>query len=134
MKRNYRFGNTASPRITTAEDTAAQPVTQAELETAGQQRLRLKSFSVEEECRALDWWARRLLQAEASAGNEAANRTPERYMQNVKQRVAANETVLAAVVSEWQQAKETATLDEPIWQQPATPQLRIVRHRAAAIA
>ena len=95
-------------------------VTHKELEDAGQQSLRFRPFDIEEERSAVNWWAMRILHAEASTGNPEASRKPEKYIQVLKLRLVGNEDVLLGVVEEWRKAKGDAMLDQPIWKPAAT--------------
>jgi len=116
------------------QNTAERPqtVTQTELEAAGQQRLRFRPFSAEEERSAVDWWASRILDAEISTGNAEASQRPAQYLQTVKSRVRQKEDVLLGVVEEWQKAKATGTLDEPVWSEAIKPpKFRIMAAPAA---
>lgn len=110
------------------------PVTHKELEDAGQQSLRFRPFDIEEERSAVNWWAMRILHAEASTGNPEASRKPEKYIQVLKLRLVGNEDVLFGVVEEWRKAKGDAMLDQPIWKAPARGPTRDIgaRHAAAA--
>jgi hypothetical protein len=95
------------------------PVTHKELEDAGQQSLRFRPFDIEEERSAVNWWAMRILHAEASTGNPEAGRKPEKYLQGLKLKLVGNEDVLLGVVEEWRKAKGDARLDQPIWKPSA---------------
>jgi hypothetical protein len=106
-----RFQKTSEPEL---------PVTHKELEDAGQQSLRFRPFDIEEERSAVNWWAMRILHAEASTGNPEASRKPEKYLQVLKLRLVGNEDVLLGVVEEWRKAKGDAMLDQPIWTPAAT--------------
>ena len=96
---------------------AQSPVTREELEKAGQQRLRYKPFTDEEERGALDWWAMRLLQAETTTGNPEARKNPGKWVAKLKERLSdeSRQDVMAEIVKDWHAAKATGTLDEPIW-------------------
>ena len=63
--------STGSPHALALTDSAPS-ITHEELEEAGQLRLALTSFTADEERRAVNWWAARILQAEAMTGNPEA--------------------------------------------------------------
>ena len=116
--------NTAQHTTCESKNTSFEPppVTQKELEAAGQQCLRFRPYSLQEERSAVDWWAMKILHAEQAAKNPEnpeAKERPGKYVEGLKFRLLNNEAVLLRVVEEWQEAKITATLDEPVWSAPA---------------
>jgi hypothetical protein len=106
-----------------------QPITREELERAGQQKLRFRPFTPEEERCAVDWWAGRIVRAEATTGNDEASRDPKNYVKKFKTRLLSNEDALTGIVEEWRKAGATGTLDEPIWSEKVSERTPATRSR-----